>query len=145
MGKYPTHIVTPKAAVFNKKNKLLIIKRNAKEIAFPSKWTIPGGKLQEGEDAKEGLKREVKEEVNLDIEIIRPMSVFNFVRPDNISVVGIIYLCRVLNDENTRVDGDEHVDFAWIGKEDVKNYDYIDQDQLNSIFKNIKKQNIQIK
>ena len=145
MEKYPMHIVTPKAAIFNKKNKLLIIKRNAKEIAFPNKWTIPGGKLQEGEDVEKGLKREAKEEVNLDVEVVSPLSVFNFVRPDNISVVGIIYLCKAIDEENTKVDGEEHVDFAWINEEDSEKYDFVNQDQLASIFKMLKKQNIQIK
>ena len=132
------HIVTPKAAIFNKKNKLLIIKRNASEIAFPNRWTIPGGKLQEGEDVEKGLIREVKEEVNLDIEILSPLNVFNFVRPDNISVVGVIYLCRSLNDKDTQVDGEEHVDFAWISEEDAEKYDFVNQDQLTSIFKVLK-------
>jgi len=145
MAKYPMHIVTPKAAIFNKKNKLLIIKRDPNEIAFPNKWTIPGGKLQEGEDMEKGLIRETKEEVNLDIEVLSPLNVFNFVRPDNISVVGIIFLCKALNEEDAKVDGEEHVDFAWINETDAKKYDFVNQDQLTLIFKMLKKQNIQIK
>ena len=79
MGKYPRHIVTPKAAIINKENKLLIIKRDPNEIAFPDKWTIPGGKLQEGEDVERGLRREVKEEVNLNIEIIQSKNSAKFI------------------------------------------------------------------
>ena len=46
--------------------KVLLV-RESKDIS--GKWEMPGGGLDFGEDIREGLKREIKEEIGLDIEI----------------------------------------------------------------------------
>ena len=115
------HIVTPKAAIFNRNDKLLIIKRDAKEIAFPNKWTIPGGKLQEGEDVKKGLKREVKEETQLEINLLAPLPPFDrIVRVNDevsLHVIYIDYLARVTGGE-LKV-GSDIGEAIWIEKERI--------------------------
>ena len=53
-----------------------VIKRNDKVFAtqrgygeFKGGWEFPGGKIEPGEGAKEALKREIREELNTDIEV----------------------------------------------------------------------------
>ena len=49
------------AAVIKKNNKILIARRKkGKHLEF--KWEYPGGKLENNEDEKSGLKRELEEE-----------------------------------------------------------------------------------
>jgi len=58
----------PKAtatAIIIKDNKLLLLKRN--QEPFIGKWDLPGGFLNENENSKEALARELKEELNIDI------------------------------------------------------------------------------
>ena len=50
-----------------KDGKLLLLKRNVEP--FKGFWHVPGGHVEENETPKEALKREFKEETNLDIEI----------------------------------------------------------------------------
>lgn len=59
-----------------------IIENNQEEIlcclrshamAIPNKWEFPGGKMEENEDVFQTITREIKEELNTDIE---PISVF---------------------------------------------------------------------
>jgi 8-oxo-dGTP pyrophosphatase MutT (NUDIX family) len=54
-------------------NRYLVIKRTAikrgKPNAYPEYWNIPGGMVEPGETPVEGVIREVKEEVNLDIKV----------------------------------------------------------------------------
>lgn len=38
--------------------------------AYRSRWGVPGGLLQRGEDAADAARREIREEVNLDVELI---------------------------------------------------------------------------
>ena len=46
-----------------------LIGRRAKNEKSSGMWEFPGGKLEEGESPKECIKRELKEELNIDAEI----------------------------------------------------------------------------
>ena len=54
-------------AVIIKKDGALLLLRSAGE-KFPNKWDLPGGHVHEGEDPKDGLIREVKEETGVTLE-----------------------------------------------------------------------------
>ena len=56
------------AAVIVKENKFLIARRKeGKHLEF--KWEYPGGKVDNGENEKESLKRELKEELDISVSI----------------------------------------------------------------------------
>ena len=55
-------------AVIKKGDKYLILLRPSDKKFFPDHWDFPGGKLDDGEDAIESLKREVLEETGLDMD-----------------------------------------------------------------------------
>ena len=54
------------AAIIKQGDKYLITQR-ARNDQLALKWEFPGGKVEEGETPQECLKREIKEELNLDI------------------------------------------------------------------------------
>ena len=49
--------------ILKDKNKYLVVKRNENDELYPGAWEFPGGHLEDGETLKEGLKRELKEEI----------------------------------------------------------------------------------
>jgi len=54
--------------ILNENNELLLLEHeNIYGIRY---WWLPGGGLEENESFESGLKREIKEELNLDVEII---------------------------------------------------------------------------
>ena len=55
------------AAIIHKDDKILATKRGYGE--FINQWEFPGGKIEDGESKEEALIREIKEELNIDIEI----------------------------------------------------------------------------
>jgi len=71
--------------------KLLVIKQaeGGKEW-----WDMPGGKLEFGLTPEENLKKEVMEEVGLEVEIEKLMGVSQFISHGGDQVVCIDYLCR---------------------------------------------------
>lgn len=54
-------------------NKILVAQRSEK-MNLPLKWEFPGGKLEENESEIGCIKREIKEEINIEIEIIKKLS-----------------------------------------------------------------------
>lgn len=56
-------------AVIIDKNRILCVQRSEK-MSLPLKWEFPGGKIEPGEHAVQCLKREIKEELNIDIEVL---------------------------------------------------------------------------
>jgi 8-oxo-dGTP diphosphatase len=99
-------------------NKLLILKRRSDDVQKPGIWEIPGGRLELGEDPREGLKREVLEETSLDIDILHPMSVRHFKRDDGQTITLLIFLCKNLN-KNIKL-SEEHSEYEWIPLENCK-------------------------
>ena len=132
------HYVTATVILVNKERKFLIVKRADWEKAFPNKWTVPGGKLEvldyalRDKDTSihwynvlEDLgKREVLEEVGLEIKNIEYVTSLVYIRPDNIPSLIIslwaepigeqIKLCPALTE------------YKWVSLEEAKNYDLID-------------------
>ena len=50
-------------------NKILLPKRSANLKKMPNKYEFPGGKIEESESLKEGLKRELFEELCINVNI----------------------------------------------------------------------------
>jgi 8-oxo-dGTP diphosphatase len=55
------------AVILNNNNEILLILRKKEPEA--NKWSIPGGKVELFEHLEDAVVREIKEEVNLDVEI----------------------------------------------------------------------------
>jgi 8-oxo-dGTP diphosphatase len=56
------------AAVIFKNGKVLVAQRSP-ESSLPNKWEFPGGKMEENETPEDCLKREIQEELNIDIKV----------------------------------------------------------------------------
>lgn len=56
-------------AVLIKNNKILLPKRGSKLKKMPNMYEFPGGKVEKEEQLKDGLKRELSEELCIDVDI----------------------------------------------------------------------------
>ena len=104
--------IAVKAFIVNN-GKALLIKRRPNDAHSPGKWDIPGGRLDLGENPLEGIKRECKEEVNLDVEILLPVDIQHFTRDDSQRITMIIFLCKPLS-EDIKL-SEEHIEYKWVG------------------------------
>ncbi len=100
-----------------KDGKLLIIKRRPDDPHKPGGWDIPGGRLDPGEDAVSGVKRETKEEAHMDIGVIRPLRISAFTRDDGQRITMTIFLCNALSDGVTL--SEEHTEYRWVDPKDA--------------------------
>lgn len=96
--------------------KFLVFKRAPDAHTYQNCWDFTGGRLEHGENPKEGLKREVKEETNLDIEVLKPKFVFSEKLHDHY-VVFVVYECKLVSKEIKL--SEEHTDSQWATKEEI--------------------------
>lgn len=110
-------------AVILKENKILIAQRSGK-MKLPLKWEFPGGKLEDDEDEKEALVREIKEELNIQIQPSQRISahVHDY---GSFKINLIAYLCSYISGEIRLL---EHKDFKFVPLELLKNYDLAEAD-----------------
>ena len=64
------------AAIIEKNGNVLAAQRGYGD--FKGKWEFPGGKIKEGEDYEDALRREIKEELNADIDILDYLITINY-------------------------------------------------------------------
>jgi 8-oxo-dGTP diphosphatase len=90
-----TFWVATKALILNDENKILIIYKSDKDDVNPNDYDIPGGRLEFGEKLEEGIQREVKEELGIQIQVEKPNRTRGFVKND-LHLVGITFLAKYL-------------------------------------------------
>ena len=66
-------------AIITFQNKILAVQRS-KRMSMPMKWEFPGGKIEAGETEVDCIKREIKEEININIEVLERLtpSIYNY-------------------------------------------------------------------
>ncbi|MEX0672861.1 MAG: NUDIX hydrolase, partial [Candidatus Paceibacterota bacterium] len=118
--------VATRAFIVNEEGKVLII-REASEYSGGTqvgKYDLPGGKIKPGESAVEATKREVKEEVGLDVEIGQPFFVSEWypeIKGETIQIVGIFFKCTPAS--SVIILSVDHDDFQWIDPADHSQYE----------------------
>lgn len=92
--------------------------------ALSYKWEFPGGKIELNESKEHALVREIKEELNSDIEVIRYLGTVNhkyldIEKPFEITMHA--YLCSLVNGN---LELSEHVDSKYATVEEMKLMDF---------------------
>ena len=100
------------AFILNEDGKVLLQKRNKE----PEKgyWSIPGGKLEWMETFEEAVKREIKEECDIDIKIEKLLGICDhIVKNENQHWVSPSFLCKITNGEPKIMEPTKHTDMKW--------------------------------
>jgi nucleoside triphosphatase len=111
--KYPLPIVG--ALVVNPENKILLVTFDKKKKIYG----LPGGKIEWGEKIEDAVKREVKEEVGLDVELVYIPLVQEAIFPKEIPkredkhMIFLECVCRTKSSD-VRMDGKEIDSYIWI-------------------------------
>jgi nucleoside triphosphatase len=110
------------ALVVNSAGEVLIV-RSSK---WNDKYTVPGGHIELGERAEDAIKREVKEETGLDVEVEKLLLVQQAIYPEHYyrheHFVFMDYLCRAKTTD-VRLDGRELQRSIWITPEEALKLD----------------------
>jgi 8-oxo-dGTP diphosphatase len=112
---------TVSAAIIVENKKILCVQRNKGKYDYISyKFEFPGGKLEEGENEEDALKREISEELNLEIDVAEKFLVVTHEYLDfNLTMHS--YLCKA-NTEKLLLK--EHIDAKWLNKNELIELDW---------------------
>jgi 8-oxo-dGTP diphosphatase len=112
------------AAVIKHDNRIFITRRGYGD--FIDMWEFPGGKIEVGESREEALIREIKEELELDINISDFLTTIDYDYP-NFHLIMHCFICQISGGQlNLNV----HNDAKWITFDELDNQKWIPADVL---------------
>ncbi len=121
------------AAIIQKENKILATKRGYGE--FINMWEFPGGKIEPGETKEEALIREIKEELNIEINVDEFVIDIEYQYP-NFYLFMSCFMCSIKEGSIKLL---EHNDGKWITKEELNTLNWLpaDIDAVNYLKENM--------
>lgn len=104
-------------------DKVLVVQRS-ENMSVPLKWEFPGGKLDLNESEEDCIKREIKEELNIEISLLNRLtpSLFNY---PSVSIELIPFLANYSEGEITLK---EHKRYLLLTKQELSNLDWAEAD-----------------
>lgn len=110
-------------AIIKIDNKILVTQRSEK-MKLPLKWEFPGGKLEDNESELDCIKREIREELHLEIEVLERLSnsVFDY---GAFKINLIPFIANYISGDIVLT---EHKDYKLIDKSELINLDWADAD-----------------
>jgi 8-oxo-dGTP diphosphatase len=105
--------------VYNPLTKKILIGRRVRDPHIKElTWAFPGGKPEYGEDLEKAVKREIKEETNLNVESLG--TIFAKTYPEKMELLSIYYLCEVKDGKEKA--GDDFVELKWVKPSELEKY-----------------------
>ena len=111
------------AAIILSNNKVFATQRGYGD--FKDGWEFPGGKVEESETLEDALVREIKEELDTEIEVIELLDTVEYDYPKfHLSMA--CFICRIKSGDLVLK---EHEAAKWLTKETLNSVDWLPADQ----------------
>lgn len=112
------HVV---AAVIIREGKILCVQRSENKLEYISKkWEFPGGKVESGEELENTIKREILEELKVEIDVRDFLVQVNHEYPD-FKLKMDTFICEIENGEPTLT---EHINLKWLSPNEISTLDW---------------------
>lgn len=115
-------IIRVVAAVIKDGDKIFATERGYGD--FKGGWEFPGGKIEAGETPQEALKREIKEELDVDIEVQDLIETVEYDYP-KFHLSMDCFWCEIINGELVLK---EHQAARWLTKETINDVEWLPAD-----------------
>jgi 8-oxo-dGTP diphosphatase len=112
------------AALIVKGGKILICQRT-KHQTMPLKWEFPGGKIEEGEQPREALRRELDEELGIDATVGDEVARIRHEYKSGNSVELRFYVVYEFRGE---LENRIFKDMQWVERKDLPSFDFLEAD-----------------
>ena len=118
----PKKTIGTGALIFNQDKKILIVKPTYRDC-----WSFVGGIIEDFESPSNGLKREVKEEVGLNVYVVKPLVIEHLTKHNQekqSESIQILFLCELAENENFSnivLDEDEIAEYKFVHVNEAMN------------------------
>lgn len=113
------------AALIVQDGKVLICQRTRHQ-PFPLQWEFPGGKIEQGEQPRDALKRELDEELGIDAEVQDEVARIQHDYGTGNSVELRFYLVHKYQGE---IENRIFRDVRWVPRAQLKEYEFLEADR----------------
>jgi 8-oxo-dGTP diphosphatase len=111
------------ALIIDDQNRLFAAQRSS-TMNLPLKWELPGGKIEPNESAEACLVREIAEELNIQIKILKELIPNTHSYP-SITIRLIPFVCKRIGGE---IELKEHINLRWLNADEMLDLDWADAD-----------------
>jgi mutator protein MutT len=103
------------AIIFNDEGKVFLNKRGQNARNERGKWEFPGGGVRFGEKLEDAIKREIKEEFNIEIEILDQLKVSDhIIENEGQHWVSPTFVTKLVAGEPKIMEPDKCDEFKWV-------------------------------
>ena len=123
------------AAIIQKGNAILATQRGYGDLK--DGWEFPGGKIEPGEAHDEALIREIKEELQANINVGERLITVNYNGYEKFDLTMYCYLCTLTEDSHVTLL--EHEAAKWLTKETLYSVDWLPADigAVDALYKHL--------
>ncbi len=89
--------------------------------SLPGKWEFPGGKAHDGEELTSALVREIKEELSVEIKVVR-----EFDRTITGDIELVCFVCDLVSEKP--LSSTDHSELRWVSEKDLGELDWSEAD-----------------
>ncbi|MDR1197180.1 MAG: NUDIX hydrolase [Candidatus Nomurabacteria bacterium] len=119
MNQPDTNIVV--CGLIHRDGKIFVARRAANKAVFPNKFELPGGHVQLGEGLQNALKRELNEELQLQVDIGQVVGAFTYGDEKNFKCE-VVYLCQIVGDGEPILNPADHSEAVWLSENEADKF-----------------------
>ncbi len=113
------------AALLQRDDGKVLITQRRPQAFMPLKWEFPGGKVEPGESDQQALARELKEELDIQVQVGEHFMGLKHAYPD-FEVDFQVYTCSIISGDLRKLAVN---DYRWVAVSDLETFDFPPADQ----------------
>ena len=124
-GEKPRRTIRVVAALLQREDGKVLITQRRPQAFMPLKWEFPGGKVEPGESDQQALARELKEELDIEVEVGQHFMGLKHAYP-GFEVDFQVYSCSIISGDLRKVAVN---DYRWVAVSQLETYEFPPADQ----------------
>ena len=128
------------AIIINDNNEVLLVKRSINSRTEPGTWSRPGGQVEFGETVEEAVEREVLEETNVQVRVLRFLEMTQNINQDKFKHwIALGFLAKHVSGEPENLEPTKHDEVRWISLSELpENINIYTKNAIDVYLKSIK-------